>query len=372
VQAVSGKQINIDDLALRGPIACGMSHLEALRRGKESGAELVFVFEDDFCWELTEVEVKNRLEMLIRREFNILALTYHTPAVQISSVEPDGLAFASNIQTTAAYVVKRQFLDSLIAVFEDAVGKMRDSGDLARFSIDQHWKTLQSSTGETGFYTTVPRLGGQRNDQSDITLKSENYGGSCFVAIISCQKYLYKHNPLTFANCPFPYRIFVGGALGECDDGSLVSLTCDDSYEALPGKVKIVFDWIMKNYPNIGYIFKTDDDVLHEFSGLLKLFNHVSINKLDYAGNIVSVGRSISTYHSGKVSPDLSQKAVRLDPLSYCSGGAYFVSRYAADLINQDRQFPRNIYEDYSVGYALRENKILPASLPIYGQVSFW
>jgi len=372
VEAVNGATLGNIDATISGSLGCSLSHLEALRRGKASGAELIFIFEDDFCWEIPILEVKEKLERLAKTDFNVIALSYHLPAVKISAVAHGDLGLACEIQTTAGYVVRRDFLDNLVGNLHDGIKHLLATGDKGRFSCDQHWKALQSACGETKFFASIPRLGAQRHGQSDITNREEAYGGSCFVAIVSCQKYLARHTPESYRDCPFPYRVFVGGAVGETDDGSLVRLDCDDSYERLPEKVRRVFSWVVAHYPNIGYILKTDDDVRHDFGMILRVFSTISGNRIDYAGNIVDVGDSASVYHIDKVSESKYKSAVVLEALRYCSGGGYFLSRRSVNIITQSPEFPKNIFEDYSVGFELNAKGLAAVGFPIYGHSSFW
>jgi GR25 family glycosyltransferase involved in LPS biosynthesis len=371
VNAVNGKLLNGIPSKIASGVGCALSHLNALQRGLESGADLTFVFEDDFDWELRDPEVITKISELETQEFNIVALSYHIPAISIPQLNRSRVVYARNVQTTAAYVVTRSFIPELMRNIEFGITKLIESLNLDRYMIDQHWKKLQGEEG--GFKIAVPRLGCQKAGTSDITGSAEDYGGSCFVAVISCKKFLHRVSVENYSVCPFPFRIFVGGSTFQTvDNGTIVELPVSDTYESLPEKVIAVFGWIRTNYPNMSFIFKTDDDVRHDFGSLFELFKGVSRTRVLYAGHVVTNQVKESSYHFGKTSPGFKNELVRLSNIDYCAGGGYFLHSTAVDLLLDPSEKFENLFEDYSVGFKLKKHGITPKHLSLYGVTSFW
>lgn len=196
---------------------------------------------------------------------------------------------------------------------------------------------------------------------------------SCFVGIISCQKYTERRQLQKLENCPFEYKYFIGrNEVQETIDDNVVILDCEDNYESLPIKVKKMFEWILNNKSSINFVFKTDDDIIFNFDKLYEQFLKVESEKIDYAGHIVHLKSGKSSYHFGKCENEELNKLIDMESTSYCAGGGYFLSKKSLQIVTNQIEIYQNIFEDYSVGRTLNQNNIYPYDINLYKNSCYW
>ena len=336
----------------------------------EQGKDYIFIFEDDFVWELKHEDVLSHLNSIFNYEFNILLLSYHIPVIEPNKISDIGLGFYKNCQTTSGYIVHKRFIPQLIQNFEKTILELNQNSrkDIA---IDQNWKSLQ--TFENKFYVSVPRLGKQLPSYSDIEKKFVSYGGGCFMGILSCEKYKDRRLSQNLKECPFEYRYFIGDPelkeSKEDFENKIVYLPCKDDYDFLPGKVVEMIKWINTNYPNIDYIFKTDDDIRFNFIELLKQSKELTLKNIDYAGSYVNCEEHMSDYFRKK---NPKANLVKVPATKYCPGGGYFLSKKSYTIILNNLLKDKTIYEDQSVGYCLNKHNIYPININIKNRSCFW
>jgi hypothetical protein len=291
--------------------------------------------------------------------------------VKINNIRHN-IADVSNGQTTCGYVIKRSYIPTLISNFEESISNLINSTDLDTHSLDQHWKKLQNP--ENKFYCSIPRIGKQRDDYSDIVKNDVSYGGTCFMGILTCEKYKNKRNSQNLENSIFEYKYFIGNPELKSSEviDDVVYLPCGDNYEDLSDKTRLMIDWILTNYPHVNYIFKTDDDILFDFEKLILLYTNITLNNYQYCGNLVNPMPQVSVYHYGKCFDKSKETPVNVENFPYCSGGGYFISKNSAEIIVRDMKTYSNIFEDYSVGKVLLKNNIRPVNINIHNNACFW
>jgi hypothetical protein len=197
---------------------------------------------------------------------------------------------------------------------------------------------------------------------------------SCFMMILSCDKYEDRRAKQNLSGHNFPYRYFIGKPnLDEpTEKGDIVYLNCPDNYESLIEKVQKGIEWIYKNHPDVKYILKTDDDVQYDFEKLKMFYDHLVKNNIDYAGLVVYMQPRKSNFHHGKCeNSELDKVIYQLHKCAYCSGPAYFISRKSADIMIAQKQF-ETIYEDYEFGLLLNNNGIMPLNFNLQKFCCFW
>ena len=349
-----------------GHIGCTQSHILFLKQFIESNMEFGFVFEDDFQLEMEPNNVQMALENLFKNnKINLALLSYHMPFVQFDLNKLENyFCPITNGQTTCSYVVTKNFAPTLLKNFEEGLDNLLKTNLFDNYCIDQFWKKLQ--TEENGAYGIVPRMGRQRTCYSTIEKREVNYGGFCFMIILTCEKYKERKNSQNLKGCPFSYKYFIGNPeLVEAKvDGNTVYLPCGDNYENLPMKTKKAMEWVLNNYPNVDHIFKTDDDIVFHFNKLFEIFKFVSIRDIPYSGFMTRHNiEHMSRYHFGKcVNKTINNMEFKIHPSVYCAGGGYFVSQSVAKLIVDKIRF-QTIFEDYEIGYFLNQNGIYPTAL---------
>jgi len=344
-----------------GSYGCCLSHIKALKEAYCTLNEYSIIFEDDHIWELPNKDVVEQLERLSRHDFNVTLLSYNFRNIKLFN-HCSYYSDIENGQTTSAYIIKKSYIPNLLEKFEESSRYLTDIKNIEKYSIDQHWKSLQK---RDNWKASIPRLGKQLKGVSDIFNKEIYYGGTVFIAIISCKKYLNRKLKHSMINNSFPYRYFIGDIdENECND--VVYLKCPDNYESLPIKVCESFKWIRKNYPEVDYIFKTDDDISINFNDFLKTFYEISLKRINFCGKVVNLKKSCyTTWHYGKCeNKSLEQPFLRCKT-KYCQGAGYFLSSKAVDIFISHENDVRkeHIFEDYAVGRILQYHKISPRKI---------
>lgn len=339
-----------------GAYGLAQTLLRALDAAEAQERDLICIFEDDFQWEVPHDEIENRLLAVAQQPFDLVLLTYHLPVVRLSELNPP-LARVTNGQTTCGFMFRRGFIPHLRRAFRRSVdGLLAGSPD--QFAVDQTWKALQVPAHRT--FAAIPRLGKQRAGFSTIEHQEVEYGGGCFMIILSCHAHADRRRRQDLRQMPFSYRYFVGAAGGGtaplADD--VVQLDCGDYYEDLPMKTFRALQWVREHYPHVDYVLKSDDDIVFDFERVFRLYTSLCLRRVDYAGNVVHLGEHCkdTTYHYGKCH-DKSKEVpfpYRVLPLHYCSGGGYFLSRRAVDAcLASESVYSGHLMEDMATGEAL-------------------
>jgi GR25 family glycosyltransferase involved in LPS biosynthesis len=361
----------INHAKLSPMIGCALSHIKALNMALETNEENIVIIEDDFQLEMDPEYTKQVINNILEQDFNMTILSYHMPMVKLSNIR-NNIADIKNGQTTCAYLIKGNYIKTLINNLEDGIGKLLVSKNLDAHSLDQNWKSLQIP--ENKVYGSVPRIAKQRSNYSDIVGGNVSYGGSCFMGILSCEKNKHKRDNQDLSKSIFQYKYFIGNPeLNEAKvDGDIVYLPCGDGYEHLSDKTKNMTKWILDNVPPVDYIFKTDDDIIIDFEKLSTLFTDICLRGYHYCGRKVDTEAHISTYHFGKCLDKSVETPIKMNKASYCAGGGYFLSKYAANTLINTMDRYKNVFEDYSVGYTLNNNNIYPTAINIQNYACYW
>jgi hypothetical protein len=192
--------------------------------------------------------------------------------------------------------------------------------------------------------------------------------------ILNCEKFKERRKNQNLDGNIFPYKYFVGNPnLSEPSVvGDTVYLACRDDYESLIEKVQHGIRWILNTYPDIKYIFKTDDDVNYHFDNLNLVYKTIVQQNIPYGGLVVNKFPETSLFHKGKCSDSsLDHVSYQLERCYYCAGPAYFVSKSSAEIMLSEKNF-KTIYEDYEFGYLLNRRGIYPSNLRIHNFSCFW
>jgi len=155
------------------------------------------------------------------------------------------------------------------------------------------------------------------------------------IAIATCEKNTWRIDILkrTWIPCVpngVEVRFFTGSDLNVPDD-----------YRSLPIKVRAMFAWAVKN--SYDRILKVDDDIL-----VLPERLFATMTKHDYVGRVRPASREFG-------GPELYGDQEK----PYCSGFAYWVSKYAADIISNTPDNGDHA-EDRFAGQALWQAGVQP------------
>lgn len=190
--------------------------------------------------------------------------------------------------------------------------------------------------------------------------------------VMNCQKYRKKalYQKTTWLNnLPenLKYYHVIGNenmeyAFDLDQENKIIYVKTQDDYISLPKKVIASFEAIIRIFPNVKYIFKTDDDQKlinsNFFDTIMNILNIKSNNTFDdkphYGGHIIDMtGNYLSEYY--KIHPELP-KYLPMYKTKYCNGRFYFLSKEAIfNLLTQREKIAKEYFEDYAVGFYLNE-----------------
>ena len=142
----------------------------------------------------------------------------------------------------------------------------------------------------------------------------------------------------------------------------ILNLNCNDLYEGLPEKILKTFK------------FCVEDSRLKEYTHFIKLDDDCKVREnipknilknLNYGG-IIETKKGDKTWHIGKCTNEsyYSTNFYKGSFVPWCRGGnGYILSRYAINLIKNDENYYREIYEDLYIAKLLYKYKIFPKNL---------
>lgn len=150
-----------------GSIGCAMSHVEVLKRIRSNGYSRALVIEDDL--EIRSQTDARTLERTLHIGHDVLMLSGNV--LRKSRLDADFVRIIE-AQTTAAYAPKLDYIDTLIATFEESIDLLNSGVHSDIAAIDQNWKKLQSEHSWIGF-ADMPFA--QRMGYSDIEKRDVDY-----------------------------------------------------------------------------------------------------------------------------------------------------------------------------------------------------
>lgn len=156
-----------------GAVGCTMSHIRCLQLAKERGYEQVFICEDDIVFTDPELFKTNLERFYDNDEFvwDVLFVSGNNgPPFFVVS---DYCSRVWNCQTTAGYIVKRSYYDTLLANFKEGLQfLLREPTKPMLYAIDMYWKRLQA---QDYWYIITPLTVIQRPGFSDVENREVDY-----------------------------------------------------------------------------------------------------------------------------------------------------------------------------------------------------
>ena len=191
---------------------------------------------------------------------------------------------------------------------------------------------------------------------------------SALLLIMNCVKYDYKatkQRETWLKDLQIPYYHVLGNPELETTyqfdkQKRILWVKTPDDYNSLPKKVLSAYAAVQQSFPEIQYIFKTDDDQMLQSNNPNKFFDNINkmlerrmqTAKIHYSGNIVDVPKAyLSQYY--RIHPELP-KELPVYVTKYCSGRFYILSMEAvAYLITKRDLIFQEYLEDYAMGMHL-------------------
>lgn len=160
-----------------GILGCGLSHKKTLERFMESDEQIAIILEDDFQFVQDKQYTHFLLEYPFQKQvkFDIIML-----AGKIKEEKTTDFFFLKKVldaQTTAGYMITREFAPKLIESLTESTNLLEDwwkkhNEKKHEYCLDIYWKKLQP---ENNWFVYFPKLGIQRESYSDIEQKVTNY-----------------------------------------------------------------------------------------------------------------------------------------------------------------------------------------------------
>lgn len=392
-------------------VGCTMAHLECLYDFQKNNYNTCLILEDDFTFKYDATFTNGFIQKFFDTHlaWDILMLTCFDREVKPSTIS--WLMKAINVQTASAYAVHKDFLQQLIPILEQGMQlSIRENRDVCEGCNDQSWKVLQPTSN---WYICNPKLGYQldnfsnlqnthvsypdKNNFPDTVLKYPYkyvFGVTTCYRTMHLTKNQYDKWLTNIHAFPFLYLKFVGNPMIDSDwiyneKEQLLILRCEDDYINLPNKIYMYMKAVHTLFPKCKGVFKTDDDIDIYLDKLYTLLE--SHQNIPYVGKKFDGRPYLSTHLSFKphlVSkyPEFEHIPVQLKDADYCAGGGYYLHMTTVEklLKHSDifKPFPTNnymdflndtkthfenlhVFEDKTVGYALRQENVLPYNVDI-------
>ena len=148
-----------------GIVGCGKSHLAVMKIAKQRGYKNVLILEDDFTFLFAKNEFEAALDQFFSTvpKYDVCMLCCNM--VNHEPIKPypflHRIIEASN---ASGYIIHGDYLDTLIALYEEAIPLLERTGEHWNYANDQVWKRLQK---KDVWYVFSPRIGKQRSGYSD-------------------------------------------------------------------------------------------------------------------------------------------------------------------------------------------------------------
>jgi len=156
-----------------GIVGCGKSHLAVMKLAKERGYKNVLILEDDFAFLVEKSGLESALTRFFDevKQYDVCMFCCNMVHQEDSNQYPylKRIIEASN---ASAYLINGDYLDTLIALYEEALPLLEQTGYHWIYANDQVWKKLQLTDI---WYCFSPRIGKQLSGYSDNAKRFMDY-----------------------------------------------------------------------------------------------------------------------------------------------------------------------------------------------------
>lgn len=155
----------------KGLIGCAQSHIACVKKGLDSGADHILVFEDDFYFIIEPDLMKLLLQNVMETSYDMFLLGYCVADTTVNVRNTNNPLFKKIDEALCAhgYLVSKEYAPKLLKNFEDGLKKLLKTDKDTSYAIDQYWKLLQDDDMWL-CYSGGP-CGLQRGGYSDIEQK---------------------------------------------------------------------------------------------------------------------------------------------------------------------------------------------------------
>ena len=148
----------------KGIVGCTMSHMETLKLAKLRNYQTVLILEDDFEFQVSPTQLRKQIYEIFENNvrFDVCMLGYKLEEKGESKYP--FLIRSFRTQSASAYIITRDFYQTVIDLFEWAIPLLDETGEHWTYANDQIWNYLQPNSN---WYCLTPRVGKQRDGYSD-------------------------------------------------------------------------------------------------------------------------------------------------------------------------------------------------------------
>ncbi len=345
-------------------LGCSMAIYNALLQFEnEAKWNNVLFMEDDIIFGLTKNEMNLTLLKFqnLKLDWDVLMLASNTIAFKQTNF--DFLVRIIDGQTTAAFIVNRAFLPTLIQNVAEGIVKLSNETINSAYRIDMYWKSLQTTHN---FFTFHPPMCYQRDSFSDIenrmitsyndrkTLVFERKQLHFIICIKTTKSNLLLQTTkqqlekLEFLRLHFPIDYFYYFANPEQKEDCIfneqhrtliIKATNDERDQSYMFGIMMSF---LRNYvqatTNVNGVFLTEDSFAFSGTATTNFYSILQTNQhFPYWGNAV-----VDTKNGGNLTYDGNNSyPIAVPKVMFCARGSIFLtSKTLAQFANLDSFFP--------------------------------
>lgn len=159
-----------------GSLGCSYSHIKALEYAFEHPEwNTILILEDDFTFKSDfPVEVQTSIDVLLTYcdNYDVALLSFNHNHIKYKNTNFPFMKKVIYSQTTSSYIIKRNYIQTLITNMKEGVNDMIKNGKNHQNAVDIYWTKLMP-LGK--WYTIFPAIGYQYENYSDIEKCVTNY-----------------------------------------------------------------------------------------------------------------------------------------------------------------------------------------------------
>jgi glycosyl transferase family 25 len=158
-----------------GALGCGLSHIKTLEFVLSHPEwKTVLILEDDFTFKSNNSnEITHYIRRLLESNSNLDMGLLSYNQLKSDNTNDGYIKKVLYAQTTSSYLVKREYIPTLLSNFKESMGDMEQNGKRHDNCLDIHWTKLQAINN---WYAIYPAIGYQYDNYSDIENKHCTYG----------------------------------------------------------------------------------------------------------------------------------------------------------------------------------------------------
>ena len=149
------------------PLGCSLSHIESLKQGIQSGADHIWIFEDDFKLTIEPELLQQIVKCVMETNYDVFLAGYcinNKFSKHTASLNHNIFKRIKDAQSAHSYLVNKKYASTLLKNFEQGATILNKTKNNP--AVDQYWKLLQAKDMWITYIHGVCCI--QRSGYSDI------------------------------------------------------------------------------------------------------------------------------------------------------------------------------------------------------------